>query len=206
MNIKIINNLYTDENTYIVYDENGIGFVIDPGNSDAEIAEKCEQLGVMVDKIILTHCHYDHMEYVEELRKRTKAQLVCGKECADNIKNPKINLTMAGLGRNIICEDAEIVVSDGENIKIGEMDIKCIHTPGHTNCSYCFLVENTLFAGDTLFLRNCGRWDLPTGDMNSLLKSVKEKLYTLPDETVVYSGHGEKTSIGYEKKFNFIIK
>ena len=81
-----------------------------------------------------------------------------------------------------------------------------MYTPGHTNCGVCYLMGNHIFVGDTLFLRNCGRWDLPTGDEMTLRKSIKEKLYTLPDDITVHCGHGSDTAIGYEKKFNFYVK
>ena len=86
------------------------------------------------------------------------------------------------------------------------MTVKCIYTPGHTNCSVCYLFGKEMFCGDTLFLRNCGRWDLPTGNEEDLRKSVKEKIYTLDENIILHPGHGEDTSIGYEKKFNFYIK
>ena len=92
MKIRIINNIYTDENTYIVYDENGIGIVIDPGNSEDSIIEECDKLGINIDKILITHCHYDHVEFLEKLREKTKAQLVCGRNCDRNLKNKNVNL------------------------------------------------------------------------------------------------------------------
>ena len=206
MNIKTINSYKTDENTYIVYDENGIGFVIDPGNSDEEIINVCNGLGIIIDKIILTHCHYDHIEYLEELRAKTKAQLICSKECSKNIKQPSVNLSYLGLGREIVAKDAEIILEDNQEIKIGNINVKCIYTPGHTNGCACFVAENNIFVGDTLFLRNCGRWDLPTGDENTLVQSIKNKLYKLNDDMVVFPGHGRETTIGYEKKYNFYVK
>ena len=136
---------------------------------------------------------------MEDLREKTSALLVCSKNCADNIKNPMINLSQMGLGYKIIAKDAEIVLDDNEDFKIDGINVKCIYTPGHTNCSACFMVENEIFCGDTLFLRNCGRWDLPTGDEMTLVKSVKEKIYTLDENINLHPGHGEKTTIGYEK-------
>ena len=206
MNIKIINNYKTDENTYIVYDENGIGFVIDPGNSHEEIIKFCQNSGIIIDKIILTHCHYDHIEYLEQLRENTKADLICSKNCSKNIQNERINLSIYGLGKEIKAKEAQIILNDNDKIKIGDMEVLCIYTPGHTNCSACFIVENNVFSGDTLSLRNCGRWDLPTGDENTLINSIKEKLYTLNEEYIVYPGHGSKTTIGYEKKYNLYVR
>ena len=83
------------------------------------------------------------------------------------------------------------------------IDIKCIYTPGHTDCSVCFLAENSLFSGDTLFFESVGRWDFETGNFQELENSVRNKLYSLPDDTKVYPGHGRQTSIGYEKKNGF---
>ncbi len=205
MKIKIINSYKTDENTYIVYN-NCKGFVIDPGNSDEEIINLCKNFNIKIDKIILTHCHYDHIEFLEKLREKTGAELVCSKKCSDNIKNPRINLSIFGLSEEISAKEAEIIINDGETIKIGDMEIKCIYTPGHSNCSACFVVEDNVFSGDTLFLRNCGRWDLPTGDEETLIKSIKEKLYTLDENYNVYPGHGNKTTIGYEKKYNLYVR
>ena len=207
MKFKRIENYKTSENSYIVYDEvSKNGFVIDPGCETEDILKAAAEDEINIKYVFLTHCHYDHIEYMEDLREKTSALLVCSKNCADNIKNPMINLSQMGLGYKIIAKDAEIVFDDNEDFKIDGISVKCIYTPGHTNCSACFMVENEMFCGDTLFLRNCGRWDLPTGDEMTLVKSVKEKIYTLDENINLHPGHGEKTTIGYEKKFNFFIK
>ena len=207
MKFKRIENYNNGENTYIVYDEvTKNAFVIDPGCKISDILNSASEDEINIKYIFLTHCHYDHIEYMEDLREKTSALLVCSKNCANNIKNPSVNLSGAGLGFNIIAKDEEIVLDDGEDFVIDSMTVKCIYTPGHTDCSVCYLVENELFCGDTLFLRNCGRWDLPTGDENTLKKSVREKIYTLDDEITLHPGHGEKTTVGYEKNFNFFIK
>lgn len=205
MNIEILNNYKTDENTYLVYEGN-TAIVIDPGNNDTEIIKKAQEKDVKIKYILITHCHYDHIEFMEELRKKTGAKLICGDKASINIKDPDINLSWMGLGRKIVAKQAEIILKDGEEFDADGIKIKCIYTPGHTNCSVCFKIEDKIFTGDTLFLRNCGRWDLPTGDGETLVKSVKEKLYVLDDEITLFPGHGNKTSIGYEKKFNLYIK
>ena len=205
MDTKILNNYYNDQNTYLIY-QNGIGAVIDVGYNESEIIKEAENLGVEIKYILLTHCHYDHIEFMEELREKNGAKLVSSELTSDNIQNPDINLSLAGLGRKIYAKKSEITLADGEVINIGDMEVKCIHTPGHTNGGVCFLVEDNLFAGDTLFLRSCGRWDLPTGDEHILAESIKNKLYTLDEGITVYPGHGKSTTIGYEKKFNMIIK
>lgn len=197
----------TDENTYLIFDENTKnGVIVDPGCSIDKIEKMIEDNGVKVRYILLTHCHYDHIMSLVPLKEKTGASIVTGDKGSINIGDPFINLTEHGLGYRIENIHSDVILKDGESLVIDGLEIKCIYTPGHTNCGVCYLVENELFAGDTLFLRSCGRWDLPTGNSEILFESIREKLYTLPDETVVHSGHGHDTQIGYEKKFNFCVK
>ena len=205
MKIEILNNYMTDENTYIIY-ENNDAVVIDPGNSADKIIKTADELGKEIKYILLTHCHYDHIEFLEELREKTGAMVVSSDKCSVNIGDPNINLTLHGLGHEIFAKKSDIIMSDGDVKNFCGIDFKCIYTPGHTNCGVCYLAEDNLFAGDTLFLRSVGRTDLPTGDADMLVSSIKNKLYTLDDDIKVYSGHGKPTTIGYEKKYNFFVK
>ena len=205
MQIKIFNNYHNDENTYLLY-ENGTGVVIDPGNSDIEIAGFAKENNIEIKYILLTHCHYDHIEFLEKLREKSSAKIVCGEKCAENVVNPRMNLSIFGLGYELSPKAPDIILADGEVFNAGSMEIKCVYTPGHTNCSVCYILDEKIFSGDTLFLRNCGRWDLPTGDEATLVKSIREKLYALDDAMGVYPGHGRETTIGYEKQFNMFIK
>lgn len=197
----------TNENTYLVYDENTKNaIIIDPGCSLEEIDQMIKENKVTVKYIFLTHCHYDHIMSLIPLKEKTGAKIVTGDNGNVNLGNPKINLSTYGLGYKIENIKSDIILGDGEIFKMDGVTLKCIYTPGHTNCSVCYYAENELFCGDTLFLRSCGRWDLPTGDEKTLGKSIREKLYNLPDETVVHSGHGEDSTIGYEKKYNFCVR
>ena len=197
----------TSENTYLVYDENtGNGLIIDPGCSMEKTEKMINENNVNVKYILLTHCHYDHISSLIPLKEKTGALIVTGDRGNINIGNPSVNLSVYGLGYEIKDIKADKILSDGEVMELDTVKIKCIYTPGHTDCGVCYLIENELFCGDTLFLRTCGRWDLPTANVDVLEKSIKEKLYLLPDETVVHPGHGESTTIGYEKKFNFVFK
>lgn len=192
-----------DQNCFMVYDdENMQGILIDPGFDTAKILKATEEKGVFITHILLTHCHYDHTYSVNELRGSKK--LVTGKECAENIQNSNISLTFT-TGNAYTIEAPDIILSDNEEIILPGIKIKAIEAPGHTNCCMCYLIGDVLFSGDVLFKRNVGRWDLPTGDGELLKKSIREKLYALPDETVVMCGHGSDTTIGYEKKFNFFV-
>ena len=205
MKIETLTNYMTDENTYIIYN-NGSAVVVDPGNSADEIIKKASELGVEIKYVFITHCHYDHIEFLEELREKTGAKLVSGDKGAQNVGDPNVNLSLHGLGHEIFAKKSEIILSDNEEKDFCGISFKCIYTPGHTDCGVCYFVENNLFAGDTLFLRSVGRTDLPTGDANTLVNSIKTRLYTLDDDVKVYSGHGNPTTIGYEKKYNFFVK
>lgn len=189
-----------DQNCFLVYDENKTGVLIDPGFDTFKILKACE--GIKITHILLTHCHYDHIFSVNELRGHKK--VVCSRKCSENMGRASMNLS-AGLGKAFTVEPAEIILDDADTVTIGTMTFKAIATPGHTNCCMCYLVEDCLFAGDTLFRQNVGRWDLPSGNEKELQSSIRNKLYTLPDETKVFCGHGADTNIGYEKKFNFYV-
>lgn len=203
MEIKVLNDLYSDENTYFII-KNGEAIIIDPGCPFDKIKDFSEN--IKIKYIFLTHCHYDHISTVNDIINLTGAKVCCSKECSEHIKNINISLTKMGLGIPYVIENTDIIFDDGEKFIFNGETIKIIKTPGHTSCSVCYMINNNLFSGDTLFFQNVGRWDLPTGNGANLTSSVKEKLYILPDETIVYPGHGRKTSIGYEKKYNMYIK
>lgn len=206
MKIKKVNNYHTDENAYIIWDEatkNGV--VIDPGYKADGILKSAQDDGVNIRYILLTHCHYDHIAFANPLKELTDAQIVTGVKGKINCADPDINLTKHGLGHEIIVK-ADMVLKDQEILKLNDLKFKCIETPGHTNCSVCFLCGEHLFCGDTLFLRNVGRWDLPTGDEDALIFSIRQKLYTLDESITAHPGHGEDTTIGYEKKYNLYVK
>ncbi len=203
MKIKTVNNYMNDENTYIVCEgENAL--VIDPGNGTEEIMKEAK--GANITHVLLTHCHYDHIAYLKELVSLTGADIVCSEKCAENIKNPDVNLSLSGLGYKLSVKRADIIMGDGEEKNFSGLNVKCIHTPGHTNGGVCYLIGDSLFSGDTLFLRSVGRCDLPTGDYDELISSVREKIYTLDPDTEVYPGHGNATRVGYEKMYNLYVK
>ena len=99
----------------------------------------------------------------------------------------------------------DIIMEDMEERVFDSIKVKCIHTPGHTDGSCCYEIGGLIFSGDTIFNRNIGRCDLPTGDFDVIYKSIKEKIYKYPDETVIYPGHGTHTTVGYEKKYNAYV-
>lgn len=205
MNIERIVSVDNNQNCYIVYDDSLEGIVIDPGSDGEEIFDKIKKLGIRIKYILLTHCHYDHIEGLGILRKLTGAEVVASFECNLGIQSASINLSML-FSDQISEEPADLIINDSDIIKAGNMEIKVITTPGHTKGGVCFLIDNELFSGDTLFLRSVGRTDFPGGSSDTLIKSIKEKLYTLDDDTIVHPGHGNDTKIDYEKRYNMFVK
>lgn len=195
MEIKIIKSFGLEQNCYLLINKNE-GILIDPGEDTFSILKSIENIDVKY--ILLTHCHFDHVYSLSEIR---GSKLVLGsKFLQKNIANSKIVLSNLGDNFNAKIDD---VFLDGEEKIFCGIKIKCIYTPGHTDCSCCYLAENSLFSGDTLFFGSIGRCDFPTGDYSELENSIRNKLYKLPDDTVVYPGHGEKTTIGQEKKYGY---
>lgn len=202
MEIIKIKNSMTDQNCYLLK-KDSFGILIDPGAKPEDILSKIS--GLKIEYILLTHCHFDHIEYLEEIKNITGAKVIGSKNLNKNIKDSFINVS-AMFGSEKVFNDADITLDDCEilNTNIGE--IKCIYTPGHTDCSVCYMIDNNLFSGDTLFSGSVGRWDLATANVNDLVYSIKKVLYKLDDNLKVFPGHGPDTTIGYEKKFNPCIK
>lgn len=194
MEIKTIVTEQMGQNCYLLT-KNGKGILIDPGMDTFKILRETQN--IEVTHILLTHCHYDHLWSLNELRKGKIA--VCSKKCAENMLSLKKTLCPL---ETLPKASAEKIITDGENININGIEIKGIYTPGHTDGSMCFLADGNLFSGDTIFYENIGRWDLPTGNYEELKASVT-KLYMLADDTAVYPGHGPATSVGHEKKYGY---
>ena len=191
MEVKTIISEQMGQNCYLLK-EGERGILIDPGIDTFKILRETEN--IQINYILLTHCHYDHLWSLNEIRRRKK--VLTSKLCGVNMINPEISLCEKEI---LPRSSGDRIFSDGEEQNLDGIRVKCIYTPGHTDGSACFLAGNSLFSGDTLFAGSVGRWDLPTGNYEKLKKSV-EKLYALPDITKVYPGHGPSTTIGEEKK------
>jgi len=176
---------------YLVYCErNREGVIIDPGDEDPRIVELVDKLGIRIKHILATHAHPDHVGGVDYLRKELGATYLVHRFDAEFFKEPGNMQPFLTWGFPENPEEDE-VFEDGELIIFGEEVLKVIHTPGHTPGSSCFYSEKEriVFTGDTLFVGAVGRTDLPGGNFSQMIESIKEKLFTLPEDTVIFPGH-----------------
>lgn len=195
-------------NCYILFDEESKEtIVIDPAGDVDKIAQMIDILKGKLKYIYLTHCHGDHIAGVTELKNRCGGKILIHRDDSEGLNDAKINLS-GYIGLPEIELEADSRVDDGDIIHIGNMEFKIIHTPGHTkggSCIYCDR-EKCLFSGDTLFRGTWGRTDLPTGSIEDIMDSITKKLLVLPDETIVYPGHGKSTMIKDEKPIYLELK
>lgn len=192
-------------NCYILYDENTKNAVIiDPAGQFEVIKNKIEELEINVKYIILTHAHIDHVIALDELKNYTNAEIVIHKEDAKILNDGEKNLADY-FKKPCPVSKADIAVKDGDTLNIDGHIFKFIHTPGHTKGGMCILFKNMLFSGDTLFYSSVGKIDHYGGDMEEEIRSIKEKLMVLDDNIKVYPGHGDATTIGFERKNNMFL-
>jgi glyoxylase-like metal-dependent hydrolase (beta-lactamase superfamily II) len=195
------------ENSFLVFDETGECIFIDPGfyygEEEDEVDYFIERKGLKPLKICNTHCHFDHIMGIEYLR--NKYRIPFGAHIEDNfwIDGAVDQAQMFGFEMEPV-QPANSGLTDGEILTLGNSTIRVIHVPGHSpgHVVFYFEKEKKLIAGDVLFYGSIGRTDLPGGDYNTLISGIRTKLFSLPDETVVYCGHGPETTIGFEKKYN----
>lgn len=192
-------------NCYLVScDKTKKAIVIDPGAGTKKIRNWLKERNLDITLIVLTHGHYDHIGSVENLRSEFKVELAIHQEDAEMLTNPVKNLSRYS-GLDITLLPAEIILQDNQELTVGEMKIKILHTPGHTPGSICLLTEEGLLSGDTLFDGSVGRTDFPGGDTRKLLKSIQNKLMVLKDDVQVFPGHESTTTIGRERESNPFI-
>ena len=178
--------------------------VVDPGEFTAELEDTLEAVGYEnIEYILLTHGHFDHIGGVDRLCEKTerKAKTVIYKSEEQLMNDVRLNLSMPFMGIPLTGIKADILVSDGDEIKLGESVVRVMHTPGHTPGSVCYICDSVIFSGDTLFRESAGRTDFPTGSSRQLMGSLR-KLSELKGDYIVYPGHDSTTTLENERANN----
>lgn len=194
-------------NAYVVVNsERTRAVVIDPGTADGALIRKLD--GLQVEAILLTHAHFDHIGGVDALRKRYSCPVYIHSAEKDWLTDAGKNgsTRWAEVTPPITTELPEQLLSDGQKLELIGETFHVKHTPGHSPGSVSFLVGDLVFAGDALFHRSIGRTDLPGGNQEQLYRSIREKLYVLPEDTLVLPGHGQETTIGDERRENPFVR
>lgn len=190
-------------NCYIVFDEDKNALIFDPGAEAERLIQFMSENNLKPHAILLTHAHFDHIGAVDALRKHYEIDVYLHEEEKEWLTEPELNRSVLSLPEPISTEAPNHLLVPGELV-IGPFQLQVIHTPGHSPGSVTFIFHDYGFiiSGDVLFQQGVGRTDLPGGSFEVLVHSIQEKLYQLPDNFRVFSGHGEETNIGYEKQFN----
>lgn len=212
MDIQVFTFNPIQENTYLICDGQGHALVVDPGNSTPgehrRLQQAIDAAGLQLEGILCTHLHFDHILGIPFLQQQYHCDFHAHRQDESWLHN--ISGIAAAFGLQV--PDMELrlekTLKDGDHIEVGDIDLEVLFTPGHSAGGLCFYAakEQALFCGDTLFAGSIGRTDLPGGDYVTLIGSIRNKLLCLPDETVVYPGHGPVSSIGEEKQMNPYIQ
>lgn len=207
MNVITIPNGTMQANCYIVETENS-AVIIDPGFLERDIEKYIAENPDKVKYILLTHRHFDHINGAVKVRNLTGAKIVINELDEGGLYSDMLSLaSMVGTfyGKADPDAHADIYVSEGDTVTVGDMVFTVMETPGHTEGGVCYVCNNVIFSGDTLFKGSIGRTDFPSSSNIDMRKSL-DRLCLLPDEMVVYPGHGPKTTIGEEKRSNMFLK
>ena len=189
-------------NCYLVIcEQSKESIVIDPGGEPDDIASYCKDNELVVKYIVNTHGHWDHIDANKELKKMTAASIMIHKDDANKLLEADANLSLY-TGEECTSPEANILLQEGDIIEFGKESLQVLHTPGHSPGGISLLGPGLVFTGDALFAGSVGRTDLPGGSMEILIKTIRENLLNLPDETIVLPGHGPETTIGEEKRNN----
>lgn len=192
--------------------DNNCSLIIDEKTNQSALVDCNEFSQKMIDMIgdtdlkyiLLTHGHFDHIIGVKSVKEKYGAQVVISKEDEPMLNSSKLSLAVfCNAPQNNV--DADIIVKDGDEITLGETKIKVMATPGHTSGSVCYIAENCIFSGDTLFYCSCGRTDFPSGSPEQMMSSL-QKLKALDGEYKVYTGHNNLTTLDFERKNNPYMK
>ncbi len=189
-------------NCYIYRDEGtGRCAVIDPGAMDKRLRAAINDVGAdSFDYILLTHCHFDHVGGVAQVKALTGAVVAIHEDDYDGLADPNLNVS-ACFGMGVKFDLADKKLKDGEIISVGDTKFRVMHTPGHSEGSCCFVTDGIIFTGDTLFRESMGRFDMPGGSYDKVRSSLR-RLASLDGDYRLYPGHDEISTLSYERKYN----
>lgn len=173
--------------------------MIDCSYMDDSILIELKKNEATLKYVLLTHGHFDHIGGLNDLPEGVK--VLMHESDIEWVNEVNTYLPMIGMPSMDIPKIDEYI-KDGDVLKLGDLEIKVIHTPGHTQGGVCFYVDEKLFSGDTIFRESVGRCDLPGGNFDQIVKSIEQKIFTLPENTTIYPGHGKNTTVGWEKEHN----
>lgn len=190
-------------NCYIVGSETARkAMIVDPGDDGERIMAAIKRLGLEAEVLVCTHSHIDHIAALAQVQEETGAQVAMHREAYESAQGQS-TLSRMMMGKDVgQLPDSGLFLEDGDKISVGELEFEVLFSPGHAFGHICLYGEGVVFTGDALFAGGIGRFDLPGGDGALLLRSIRSKLLTLPDETVVLAGHGPTSTIGQEKQHN----
>lgn len=194
-----------ETNCYVLSD-NGEAVIIDAAVYHAPMAEYIDSNRLKVKAVVLTHGHFDHVSGAAQFSDRFDAPIAIGKKDEEMYYNTDLNGALMFGDMGYRSKEAEILLSEGDIIRFGDIELSVIETPGHSLGGISLYTKGYLFCGDTLFELYVGRTDFYGGNADTLISSISQKLYKLPDDTLVYPGHGPSTTIGKEKKENYYVK
>ena len=189
-----------ENNNYLIIDEiSKEAALVDRSSMDDSILLELKKQNAILKYVLLTHGHFDHIGGLNELPESVK--VLMHSSDMEWVNEVNTYLPMIGMPTMDIPK-IDSFIKDGDIIKLGNLEIKVIHTPGHTQGGVCFYTENCLFSGDTIFKESVGRCDLPGGNFDQIVESIEKRIFTLPDETIIYPGHGKTTTVAWEKENN----
>jgi hydroxyacylglutathione hydrolase len=180
------------------------GIIIDPGAEADNILRTVQQMGLSISLIVITHAHMDHIDALRAVKEKTNAQFAIHEADKELLFTaPPMNIVASlGFTPSKSPPQPDKLLKDGDLINVSDLHFEVLHTPGHSPGGICLSGHGVVFSGDTLFNFGIGRTDFPGGSYELLMQSIREKLMVLPDETIVYPGHGPSTTIGDERRGN----
>ena len=203
--VKVYNVTFLETNCcYLVDKSTGKSAVVDPGDKSDELIEQIQKDGGKLEYVMLTHGHYDHIGYAKHHADMFNAKIVTGEMENEFLSTPSLNLSV-NHNIDLPAFSADILLKDNETFMLGETEVTYIHTPGHTSGGGCFIFDDTLISGDTLFCESYGRTDLPTGSNSDMYSSIL-RLKNLSGDYRVIPGHGPLSTLEHERKYNPLMR